>query len=90
MRNVFGRNLTPKQTALIYFAGKKNEKAVDIETTWPAKWGKFLLKLATTDPFEAKVGRSLEQAEGQGQVIQGDSNIQAISLGQALLEKRKN
>jgi hypothetical protein len=58
LKIIFGKIKTPREAALIYFAGKKKEKAVEIEKEWPVKWKNFLLNLAIKDPFEARLAEA--------------------------------
>jgi len=65
LKYVFGRTKTPSETSLIYFAGNKKNKAVDVEKEWPLRWKNFLVKIAQDDPFEARLAEAWSRQRGK-------------------------
>ena len=65
---VFGTKLNPSDTAKRYVPNVP-EKALMLEDSWPEHWKKFLLDLASNDPFSARLGEAWAQQKGKEGIV---------------------
>lgn len=65
---VFGKSDFPKDKAKIY-AGKKPDKTLKLDKSWPEPWVSFLMELVKDDPLSAHLGAAWCRQKNKGEII---------------------